>query len=1139
MALQPLQIQRPAVSLIGGKELPKASGEGVRAPDISNAFNQLSATLQQQSNQNAAIDDAQRAKLDAEKYSSEAVSKDPLGQYGKVVTPYGTPEYVAHFTNTLEQNAISDLQRSANTELGLIQARTDIDRGKKLSLMQGRIQGYLDALAPQFRPDARRYLLTEYGQRENQMVAEDKARERAAAVNGNQLRENEAAKAAVSAASAGVDYTAQTQKLYKAIDEQVGLGLLDAAGGEQKKAAYSRFIIVAGTQREIAQKMAGSDIDPDEALAFGHALTSGGSAEIGYDLDYQPFAVGESPVKKKIISTDQLRDVMQDEAAAQKMGSDIIDLATQQKAYLKSIEPELKIKDFVSQADWTDRIPAALNDDVDKMASQAIVTNDALRVDNGQVNKEGLALLLALTLRTGYMAKPLTAKLTNMLDGNLDEKKLAIEFWSRIRNDKEGTVDRGAMVVGTMPVSDVTYLDSMTKLMNQLVGSGADQQKQLQLFDDARKALSKPENTIGYWAGQYRATTGGTDLDTAIRSKFIDQYDTLTSMPPQYMQELEESYRIAMTLTTQPDPQVVLDEVFDRFTKRYAASNMFVGGMSAVSNNGDGNPWPNPAGYQQTYIGGIPIMFVHPNQWINDFTVEHVYHLMETRQLVLDDPDVRKAVNEALAAGGGELPLGTKLYLQASDTSLNATRFSVRVNMGDGTTMPLMIRDRQGKPVPLLVDPGMLHSQIAARATQHDDIETLKTTAEGARKAVISQQMDAQGMDLGTQEAYSILNDDIAFHRWFSTQPPDWQAQYLRQESDRAETVRKAIERYNDKPSTDYGGQSATPAQLNESKAAGESVTVGAIQQIENILPDGTGGQFLLNVALAESNMGLHPDTFRAAGDRGIWQINDGPTGAMVELRRRARIPGDPIQVAAEKLKVLGVDVANVTSSDLDKPIVSAALARLYFMTQPGQIPQDADGQAALWKSAYNTVAGAGSEAGFLSRAGKVVMPAAFASTGDGNETGLITDVKGNAYPANFTATLPATQLSAQRLAAAFGAPLRVTPHGGTQADARKSTSQHHRGTALDIYVADMSDADKTRLIATAIKMGYRGIGGYGAGDGVGTIHLDLRSGGKHSGGLALWWRHRPGVDGDWETGDRWYVEGVKQGMAMIGRNRA
>src|SRR6187399_1418091 len=120
MAIQPLLIQRPAVSLIGGKELPKASGEGVRAPDISNAFYQLSAVLQQQSNQNQAIDDAQKGKLDAEKYSTSGVTKDPLGQYGKAVTPFGSPEYVANFTNTLEQNTLSDLQRSANTELGLI-----------------------------------------------------------------------------------------------------------------------------------------------------------------------------------------------------------------------------------------------------------------------------------------------------------------------------------------------------------------------------------------------------------------------------------------------------------------------------------------------------------------------------------------------------------------------------------------------------------------------------------------------------------------------------------------------------------------------------------------------------------------------------------------------------------------------------------------------------------------------------------------------------------------------------------------------------------------------------------------------------------------------------------------------------------
>lgn len=163
--------------------------------------------------------------------------------------------------------------------------------------------------------------------------------------------------------------------------------------------------------------------------------------------------------------------------------------------------------------------------------------------------------------------------------------------------------------------------------------------------------------------------------------------------------------------------------------------------------------------------------------------------------------------------------------------------------------------------------------------------------------------------------------------------------------------------------------------------------------------------------------------------------------------------------------------------------------------------------------------------------------PGSDASGSTGYRFGVI-DQQGNRNPANFTALTSKAQSSANLLANAMGRDLIITPSGGTQPDKRSSTSQHHvqegedGGKAIDVYIGNMSDAEKSRLVATAISLGYKGIGAYSAGDGVNTLHLDVRdTQGNGPNGLALWHRLQPNVDSAWTTGPKWYQDGVKMGL--------
>jgi len=146
--------------------------------------------------------------------------------------------------------------------------------------------------------------------------------------------------------------------------------------------------------------------------------------------------------------------------------------------------------------------------------------------------------------------------------------------------------------------------------------------------------------------------------------------------------------------------------------------------------------------------------------------------------------------------------------------------------------------------------------------------------------------------------------------------------------------------------------------------------------------------------------------------------------------------------------------------------------------------------------------------------------------------------VDGTPEPAHFRSMTANAQNMARNLSAQVGYPIRITPHGGASGRASKS-SQHVVGTAIDIYVADMSDEEKKKLIVTAINMGYRGIGGYSAGSGKGTIHLDIRQrDGNGPEGLSLWWRHRPNEDSYYTTAPTWFASAIDEGAELLRQRR-
>jgi len=800
---------------------------------------------------------------------------------------------------------------------------------------------------------------------------------------------------------------------------------------------------------------------------------------------------------------------------------------------MKANEKDMLLWDFVekSRLNPSRKLPAALKSTYDEKVSELIHQKDALN------SPEGQAYLKMLVKATNTMPDELMAQLQAMTQGTFQEAMTAINFYNEVTTGINGDVQSGKIIQQSIDSGDAALMDTATTFAADVVrrNSGNDKAAEEQ-WRRGMLELAKPENNVQFFADQYYTATkvlgSGTSLDTAIGDAFRSHYGRL-SVDPSILKEAREAYRNTMILSGDVDPTVALDKVMERIFNRYTASPIYYRGIAPSE------PLENPDidGYRSDVkLGphGVSLR-TDPNQWTSDFVTGQLHNFIDSGQIAMS-PEGLRALDGALVATDA-VPLGKTIFLEPLAGDRARTQFKVLVSVENGaSTEVVMVTGEDGRPTPLLLDPGLILSNINSRDNISSEIEKDEAAFEATRnRDIIRQRQRTATPD--TPSPYALINDPVAFQKWFVKQDSAFQKYMSDNDVSHQDVLKKQWDRYNELQKTVVPeGMQVDPALLGTPKAVGKGVVLGAVQTIEKLFPDGQGGQFMVNVAAAESNFGAAANTFRTSGDRGMWQVNDGPTGALTEVQRRAAMPGDPMAAAAAKAKAaLGIDIATLTSSDLDKPLVSALVSRVYFMRSQAPIPSDPQAQAEYWRENYNPRADDGMVANFVAAANSLLVTPAYASTGaEAGGPGLVTDMGGNAFPANFTALQPFAQTSAQRLSASFGQTLRITPHGGTQADARSSTSQHHKGTAIDIYVADMSDADKTRLIAIAIQMGYRGIGGYGAGDGKGTIHLDLRRTGRH-GGLALWWRHRPGKDSDWATGEKWFVEGVKQGSALKG----
>ncbi len=121
----------------------------------------------------------------------------------------------------------------------------------------------------------------------------------------------------------------------------------------------------------------------------------------------------------------------------------------------------------------------------------------------------------------------------------------------------------------------------------------------------------------------------------------------------------------------------------------------------------------------------------------------------------------------------------------------------------------------------------------------------------------------------------------------------------------------------------------------------------------------GTAADYLIEIAIQETRLGLYLDPTPNGAGRGLTQID--------------QIAFDDIQRRAKKLNKSsihhhwGIDLHRVKHDELDyNPLLALIYCRLFWLLIPEPIPATLQGRAEYWKKYYNTSAGKGTTQDYI-----------------------------------------------------------------------------------------------------------------------------------------------------------------------------
>ena len=568
MALAPLQIQRPQVSLIGGKELPKASGAAANAPNLS-GLSRLATELTGKQDRNKALADALAGKADA-----GTVARNPDGSYVEPSVDFNrSPEYNAASINTRVENIRSDIRTRTTERFGEIQAAVDTPIENRVALMREALKATVEALPAAVRSDAWAEGSADIDARARRMAEQQVVEDEAAAISGIQNRILASGKEAASISMAGGDPKPALERIYSAYDELVGKRKLTQEEADQHKVSATRFIGAYATGEKIATAVRDGSIGLGELDNFITALEQGGEATLKSDA---PDEDDGRPGRRRtaVYEAAELMQDWSDPETVNLFANRLRELHGRASKRLAAYEDEMSLLNYLGGLRPEQSAISSMHDDIDKLADQAISRRQ-------HETAEGKAQLLSLAQTAKYLPKPLVNVWINtLLSSDYKAANETLQLWQEASQMRVAGRDVGAMIRGNMKAEDVAFLDAAVESAKQIGATGQTEAAQMDKWRQYQEKAKDPDNTVAKTIARFNEGMEPGELTFAqgVQSAFGHDYPGV-SMPPWMNREFELTFHILSTMSGETDKVKLFTKAWEMTSARHPPSRVHDGGV--------------------------------------------------------------------------------------------------------------------------------------------------------------------------------------------------------------------------------------------------------------------------------------------------------------------------------------------------------------------------------------------------------------------------------------------------------------------------------------------------------------------------------------------------------------------------------
>ena len=954
-----LGFERRQASLIGGGDLPTARATGATA-DLS-GLSRLGNTIMNAGQKKSAEDKAKQAQDDAIAGAiagGKYVGVDENGKPKAFALPDGSVPFREAFKGAAESNLDAAFQTQLPSQFSAIQQRViaeNLPPDQAELLMRSALDGALEGSSEHLRARYREFGEGQIAQRSTYMVtkrAEQDADLQATGLNDQIKADIETAAAQ---GAAGLPTTEIEARIASNIDTLVGMKRVPAETAAIQKAAVNSVVAGQALTSRLATDLNAGRISPDDIDQFALGIENGSPYELLVPTEDDMGRPGRATIGYKTTSViGKIKDDRIRGAVSQKLREAATDFRQRYEAGAKTRAFSSEFSRLGQPDHRFDMLSPGAKPEAE-LFMQKVLT-DGKAMDNPQ----NMSVLMEGLRRLKFAPTGLVTTLRNMTNsGDPKQAEKAIQVYQMMTTLQNKWGDNvGKAIYADIPDKDRSLLDAWRNAYEYGVP-----------IADIGKAMSKLNGegaiTTGDAIRAFNTMKGGDEK--SFNKAFLEawQKDFTGTYPLDAENDFTNAFRVNLALTG--DAQHAFDSAYKSVRERFTASEIFTRGVEKTGIM----PPTNPVGYvasRKTLFGGNGTGTEY--EWLESDIRANL-----ASAAIVEDGDLTKEklaqlMNRPKAWYGTDF-LGKTIKLDPTDSSPTQPEFKLRVFDEGGNDMGyLEVMGPDGIKRPYTINPWERHNAMSQAFQMSERKKELQAARDGQ---LLDKRSSLFELYNGTGVVAAPPQTDAEFDQFLKTVEPGDREKYRLD----TQEIEKGFE-LQQKKLEETGGTVPSKARaldqqsLLQPRIGGFDVTANAVSAVDAIIPDGTGGQFMMRVASQESNFGMAHGTFRSQGDRGIFQVNTG--SGFVEVVRQARSGQGRVYRAAEALKnsVLGIDVANLSAADLDKPVIAAAVARLYFLVSSRDIPQDVEGQGQLWKDHYNTRFGGGTAAQFVRSARKV-----------------------------------------------------------------------------------------------------------------------------------------------------------------------